>query len=141
MENFVTVSNTNSKLGAQIYSINLPVGITCRPDAPCFKDCYARRGHWMYSNVRASLNKNYEHYKENPKLCFESVATQTALCKFVRWFSSGDIVDDAFFEGMCKVARKNRTTKYLCFTKKYEIVLLIRKQEIYLENWQNQIIS
>lgn len=45
MENFVTVSNANSKLGAQIYSINLPVGITCRPDAPCFKDCYARRGH------------------------------------------------------------------------------------------------
>lgn len=122
MENFVTVSNANSKLGAQIYSINLPVGITCRPDAPCFKDCYARRGHWMYSNVQASLNKNYEHYKENPKLFFESVATQTALCKFVRWFSSGDIVDNAFFEGMCKVARKNRTTKYLCFTKKYEIV-------------------
>ena len=51
MENFVTVSNTNSKLGAQIYSINLPVGITCRPDAPCFKDCYARRGHWMYDGL------------------------------------------------------------------------------------------
>ena len=122
MKQYANVSNTNSKLGAQILSINMPAGITCRPDAPCYKGCYAKHGHWLYNNVQKSLQENLEHYKENPKLFFDSVAAQTALSRFVRWSSSGDIVDPEYFEGMCRVARKNKETHYLCFTKKYEIV-------------------
>ena len=37
MKQYAKVSNTNSKLGGQIYSINLPPVVTCRADAPCFK--------------------------------------------------------------------------------------------------------
>lgn len=119
---YVHVSNTNTKLGASILSINLPAGITCRADAPCAKGCYAMKGNWLYSNVKNSLQSNLDAYKNNPKLYFESIATQTALSRFVRWHSSGDIVDAQYFEGMCKVARKNKATHYLCFTKKFEIV-------------------
>lgn len=122
MKQYVKVSNTNSKLGGQIYSINLPPVVTCRADAPCFKGCYARKGNWLYSNVKNSLNNNLDAYKSNPDLFFESVAAQTALVRFCRWHSSGDIVDMQYFKGMCKVARKNKETHYLCFTKKYEII-------------------
>lgn len=87
MKQYANVSNTNSKLGAQILSINMPAGITCRPDAPCYKGCYAKHGHWLYSNVQKSLQENLEHYKENPKLFFDSIATQTALSRFVRYHS------------------------------------------------------
>ena len=119
---YVNVSNTNSKLGAAILSINLPASVTCRADAPCRKGCYAMKGNWLFPNVRASLQENLDAYLNNPKLYFESIATQTALARFVRWHSSGDIVDTQYFEGMCKVARKNKETHYLCFTKKYEII-------------------
>ena len=83
MKQFANVSNTNSKLGGQILSINMPVGITCRPDAPCYKGCYAKHGHWLYNNVQKSLQENLEHYKENPKLFFDSVVVQTSLSRFV----------------------------------------------------------
>jgi hypothetical protein len=119
---YVNVSNTNSKLGAAILSINLPAGTTCRADAPCKKGCYALKGNWLFPNVKNSLQENLEAYKNNPKLYFESVAAQTALARFVRWHSAGDIINAEYFEGMCKVARKNKGTHYLCFTKKYEIV-------------------
>ena len=120
---YANVSNTNSKLGAAILSINLPAGITCRADAPCKKSgCYAMKGNWLFPNVRNSLQENLDAYLNNPKLYFESIATQTALARFVRWHSSGDIVNDKYFEGMCKVARKNKEVHYLCFTKKYEII-------------------
>lgn len=122
MKQYAKVSNTNSKLGGQIYSINLPPIVTCRSDAPCFKGCYACKGNWLYPNVKNSLQHNLEAYKSNPDLFFESVAIQTALVRFCRWHSSGDIVDMQYFEGMCKVARKNKDTHYLCFTKKYEII-------------------
>ena len=122
MKQYAKVSNTNSKLGGQIYSINLPPVVTCRADAPCFKGCYACKGNWLFPNVKNSLQQNLEAYKNNPTLFFESVASQTALVRFCRWHSSGDIVDMQYFEGMCKVARKNKDTHYLCFTKKYEII-------------------
>ena len=122
MKQYAKVSNTNSKLGGQIYSINLPPVVTCRSDAPCFKGCYACKGNWLFPNVKNSLQHNLEAYKSNPTLFFESVAAQTALVRFCRWHSSGDIVDMQYFEGMCKVARKNKETHYLCFTKKYEII-------------------
>ncbi len=122
MKQYAKVSNTNSKLGGQIYSINLPPVITCRSDAPCFKGCYACKGNWLFPNVKTSLESNLEAYKSNPDLFFESIAAQTALVRFCRWHSSGDIVDMQYFEGMCKVARKNKDTHYLCFTKKYEII-------------------
>ena len=122
MKQYAKVSNTNSKLGGQIYSINLPPVVTCRSDAPCFKGCYACKGNWLFPNVKNSLQHNLEAYKSNPDLFFESVAAQTALVRFCRWHSSGDIVDMKYFEGMCKVARKNKETHYLCFTKKHEII-------------------
>ena len=122
MKQYVKVSNTNSKLGGQIYSINLPPIVTCRSNAPCFKGCYACKGNWLFPNVKNSLQHNLEAYKNNSTLFFESVAAQTALVRFCRWHSSGDIVDMQYFEGMCKVARKNKDTHYLCFTKKYEII-------------------
>lgn len=120
---YANVSNTNTKLGASILSINLPAGITCRADAPCRKSgCYAMKGHWLYQNVKNSLQENLDAYVNNPSLYFDSIALQTALARFVRWHSSGDIVDAKYFEGMCKVARKNKATHYLCFTKKFEII-------------------
>lgn len=120
---YANVSNTNTKLGASILSINLPAGITCRADAPCRKSgCYAMKGHWLYQNVKNSLQENLDAYMNNPSLYFDSIASQTALARFVRWHSSGDIVDAKYFEGMCKVARKNKATHYLCFTKKFEII-------------------
>lgn len=120
---YVHVSYTNSKLGGQIASINLPAGITCRKDAPCCqKGCYAKKGHFNYPNVIKSLAKNLQAYKDNPNYYFECIAIETKLNKYVRWHSSGDIVDMQYFEGMCKVARKNKDTHYLCFTKKYEII-------------------
>ena len=108
MKQYAKVSNTNSKLGGQIYSINLPPVVTCRSDAPCFKGCYACKGNWLFPNVKNSLQHNLEAYKSNPTLFFESVAAQTALVRFCRWHSSGDIVDMQYFEGMCKVARKKQ---------------------------------
>lgn len=128
VERLPKISVKVTKLGDSIPSINLPPIVTCRADAPCAKcteeggGCYALRGHWMYKGPRNGLWNNLYAYRQNPKRFFESIATQTALFKFVRWFSAGDIVDMEFLKGMVRVARKNTGTKYLCFTKKYELV-------------------
>lgn len=121
----IKISLTNSKLGGVIPSINLPTTV-CRADAPCKKGCYAKKGTWLYENVIKSLQNNLKEYNENPKNFFQQVIdfcnNGDVIYKFFRWFSSGDIVDARFFEGMVKVAKKCKDTKFLCFTKKFDIV-------------------
>lgn len=118
----VRVSNTVSKLGAAIPCVNLPAGITCRPDAPCFKECYARHGHFLYTNVKRSLANNLKAFDTNPDLYFEMILNGSKGYQRFRWHSSGDIVSTRYLEGMCWVARRNPQTSYLCFTKKFELV-------------------
>lgn len=118
------VSTTVSKLGS-IPTVNLPAGVTCRPDAPCRSQCYALKGNFTYDNVRARHIENYEAYLLNSHVFFETINefldNPTITYKYFRWHSSGDIVDINYLKGMCEVAKKNRSTKFLCFTKKYEL--------------------
>lgn len=118
----IHVSHTNTKLGAEIPSVNLPAGKTCRPDAPCFAKCYAKKGRWNFKNVRMSLADNLEAYEADPAFFFKYIAVMTRLSRFVRWHSSGDIVDARYLSGMCDVARENPETKYVAFTKKFNLV-------------------
>ena len=117
------IKNTNSKLGKLIGNINMPT-TTCRPDAPCRKLCYGRRGHFLYSKVRDSINSNYKLFSDNPKTFFRQINAELLVTpySFIRWHSVGDIPNTEYLEGMVRVARKNKKTRFLCFTKQYEIV-------------------
>lgn len=122
----IKISRTNAKLGAFIPCVNLPAGVTCRPDAPCQKLCYAKKGNFTYNNVRQSHIDNLELYKSDPETYFNDIIdylnNQDVTFKYFRWHSSGDIVDAAYFEGMIKVAEHCENTRFLCFTKRFDII-------------------
>lgn len=122
----VKISQTNAKLGYQIPSISLAPELSCRPDAPCAKGCYAKKGNFTYSNVKDSRINNSHAYAENPEEYFGEIinflSKGLVTYKYFRWHVSGDIVDANYFEGMVKVAKKCKGIKFLCFTKKFSIV-------------------
>ena len=115
-------TNGNKKLGSAIFNINLPPIVTCNPNAPCFKQCYATHGHFLYPNVKNRQFENLFAFIQNPSQFFNEIAEQTQLCLYVRWFGSGDMPNMRFFEGMIEVAKKNKGVKYLAFTKQFPIV-------------------
>lgn len=118
------ITTTNSKLGGMIAQVNMPYALSCRPDAPCFKECYCSHGNMAYENVRKSHIEKYNFYKENPKAFFNMIDVELSYMpyRYFRWHSSGDIVDMQYLDYMCKIARKHKGTMFLCFTKKYELV-------------------
>lgn len=121
MENLtIKISKGNEKMGA-IKSVSLPPVTTCRPGAPCIKNCYARRLQ-RFPNVKNAYENNLELYLYNPCSFFDQVTAAAEKEKFFRWNVSGDIVDMDFFRFMCGTAKVCSNTKFLCFTKKYEIV-------------------
>ena len=134
----------NIKLGGKIPQLNMAYLVTCRKDAPCFKDCYCTHGNMAYPNVRDSHKKKYELYKADPEGFFKKLDEELSwnTPKYFRWHSAGDIVDIKYLDLMCWLARRHKETRFLCFTKKFEMVNTYldghRKPEnliLVLSNW------
>ena len=144
LTNILTFSNI--KLGGRIPQLNLPYMTSCREDAPCKKDCYCTHGNMAFASVRNRHKALYNLYKADPKAFFERVDMELSFAnyKYFRFHSSGDIVDIKYLDLMCWLARRHKETRFLCFTKKFELVNTYfdghRKPEnlvIVLSNWGN----
>lgn len=122
----IKISTTNTKLGYQIPSVSLPPQCSCRADAPCSKGCYGKKGNFTFKNVQEAHLSNYELYKQNPASYFDEIVSylndSLITYKYFRWHTVGDIVDANYFKGMIDVAKRCPQIKFLCFTKKFDIV-------------------
>jgi len=118
----VHVSRGVSKLGHAIPSVNLPPGPTCRPDAPCFKLCYARKGRFSFQHNKDLTQRNLDLWTTDPVRFERECVCAAYPSRFFRWHSSGDIPDANYLKMMVRVAEDCPNTSFLCFTKKYELV-------------------
>lgn len=118
----VHISKGVSKLGSDIPSVNLPAVVTCRPDAPCYAGCYARKGRFSFQHNKDLLSKNLDMWNNSPADFERDVTIAAFHSRFFRWHSSGDIPDVSYLEMMNRVASNLPNTSFLCFTKKYEMV-------------------
>ena len=122
VQNHVHISNGVSKLGAEIPSVSLPVGITCRPDAPCYKKCYGRKGRFSFLKNKLLLENNLAIWQGNPHQYERDITIAAYKSRFFRWHATGDIPDDAYLPMMIRVANALPDTRFLAFTKKFELV-------------------
>lgn len=146
--NSIKISMGNSKLGKAIPSVNLPPIITCRKDAPCAKSgkCYACKGRFRFKNVQNTMRINYELWKSNPKAYEKAIIDVALMYSHFRFHSAGDIPEAAYLNMMCNVAMMCPNTKFLAFTKQYEIVNDFFNENVIPDNltivfsaWNNEI--
>ena len=121
--NEISMGNKNSKTGIACLNIAMPVAV-CREDAPCKSGCYACKGCQAMATVQAAYYRNLRLYNDDPDNFFEQVYCKIKFSGLpkVRWFDSGDIVDEEFFARMVDLCKKTPQIRHMCFTKKYEIV-------------------
>lgn len=117
----VSISKGNSKMGA-IPSVSLPPCITCNPDAPCFKKCYAVRLQNRYKQTKSAYQKNLDILNNNPDIYWLQVQAAATMTKYFRYHVSGDIPNYEYFVNMCETAKKLHTTNFLAFTKQYKYI-------------------
>lgn len=94
MNNILSTGVT--KLGANIASLNMPKGISCRYDAPCMTDgCYCNKGRMNLAKTKDGHMARYEMYKADPVKFFNMVSHELDFrCfKYFRYHAAGDIVD------------------------------------------------
>ena len=125
LNNIVTIATKNRKLGSQVCGLSFPAGVTCRPDAPCRKECYCSKGMQQMSSVLGTYLKNYRIWLEDKNMFFDQVSNYLKYSgyRYMRWFDSGDLPNKEFL-GDCieKVIKLNPNVRFLMFTKRYEWV-------------------
>lgn len=121
----IIISEGNNKIG-KVPNISLPPIKTCNKRAGCTKGkCYALKSYRLYPSVKNAWDTNLKTYKDYPETYFEKIASQLSIKnpKLFRWHVSGDIPDKKYLIGMVKIANRFPDIKFLCFTKKYRLVL------------------
>lgn len=121
-----SVNHGNGKTGPAVHTISMPVEETCRHDAPCYKDkvCYCLKGRQCFASVLGAYKRNYRLYKENPER-FKQKVIATLMCSglpMCRWNDSGELVDKEYLQMTVDVARALPEVRFLCYTKKYDLV-------------------
>ena len=117
----VSISKGNSKMGA-IPSVSLPAIITCNPNAPCFKLCYAAKIANLRKTVRTAYDRNLEILTTNPDAYWIQVKAAAITTRFFRYHVSGDIPNMEYFDNMVQTAHDLPATMFLAFTKQYHLV-------------------
>ena len=140
------ISPGNSKLG-KIVNISLPPVVSCPKNVPCANDgCYAKRIYKLREVVRNAWNDNFNTYKLDPQKYFNDInmylkKRSKRITRF-RWHTSGDILDQEYYNGMEYVAFENPNIKFLAFTKNKEIQFNSNKPKnliIRFSNWKNYL--
>ena len=117
----VSISHGNRKMG-EIPSVSLPACVTCNPDAPCFKECYAAKIERIYKTAAAAYNRNLDILNNDWDSYWGQVRNAVSMARFFRFHVSGDIPNAAYFKEMVITARKYPNTSILAFTKQFDIV-------------------
>jgi hypothetical protein len=117
----ISISRGNIKMGA-IPSVSLPACITCNPDAPCFKKCYALRLARRYKTVANAYDRNLDILNTDPRAYWVQVKAAAITTRFFRYHVSGDIPNAEYLINMIQTARDLPGTNFLAFTKQYHII-------------------
>ena len=120
----VHISKGITKLGADIPSVSLPPVVTCRCGAPCASShkCYVMKGRWRFGHNKELLRTNLDIWKSEPESFQRDVFIAAFHSRFFRWHSSGDIPDENYLGMMVDLAQELPDTRFLCFTKKFEMI-------------------
>ena len=123
MERVVKISVGNSKMG-KVASVSLPPIKTCGNCKECAKRCYAKQAYIQYPKVTEAYDSNLKFVEENMNLYFRQIDGYIKYknIKLFRWHVSGDIINKEYFCKMIRVAENNRQSKFIVFTKMYELV-------------------
>lgn len=120
---YISVSNIKMNDGAAIIpSVSLPPVLTCANCAQCSKYCYALKMARLRKNINGTWMRNLAVYQADPDRYFREVAFAAKGYRNFRWHVAGDILSDAYLQGMVKVALECPSTSFLAFTKSFDIV-------------------
>ena len=123
------LKNTSRKLGVRVFNFGIPAyksasgKLTCPMAKDCVKFCYAKKGAYIWSNVKPAFEKRYELTKTDSFVDAMNAEIKRKKPDYVRVHDSGDYYSAAYLKKWITVAIHNPDVKFYSYTNMVDLVL------------------
>ena len=122
------LKKTSKLMGFKVVNFGLPAykSITGRVICPmadgCIKFCYARKGAYIWGNVKPAFEKRYELSKTDDFISAIHAEIQRKKPKFVRVHDSGDYYSREYLAKWFQIAQQNPYVNFYSYTNMIDMV-------------------
>ena len=122
------LKKTSKELGVRVFNFGIPAyksasgKLTCPMAKDCIKFCYAKKGAYIWSNVKPAFEKRYELSKTDQFIDAMNAEIKRKKPDYVRVHDSGDYYSKAYLQKWITVAIHNPDVKFYSYTNMVDLV-------------------
>ena len=116
------IKKTSKTLGVKLMNFGIPAyksasgKLTCPMADECVKFCYAKKGAYIWSNVKPAFEKRYQLSKTNDFVEAMNAEIRKKKPDYVRVHDSGDYYSTAYLKKWIEVAIHNPSVRFYSYT-------------------------
>ena len=116
------LKKTSKELGVRVFNFGIPAyksasgKLTCPMAKDCVKFCYAKKGAYIWSNVKPAFEKRYELTKTDDFVDAMNAEIKRKKPDYVRVHDSGDYYSAAYLKKWIQIAIHNPSVKFYSYT-------------------------
>ena len=123
------LKNTSKKLGLRVFNFGIPAyksasgKLTCPMADACIKFCYAKKGAYIWSNVKPAFEKRYQLTKTDDFVDAMNEEIKRKKPDYVRVHDSGDYYSRAYLAKWLDIAIHNPSVRFYSYTNMVDMML------------------
>jgi hypothetical protein len=131
------LKKTSKALGLRVFNFGIPAyksasgKLTCPMADECVKFCYAKKGAYIWSNVKPAFEKRYELSKTDDFIDAMNAEILKKKPDYVRVHDSGDYYSRAYLHKWIEVAKQNPSVRFYSYTNMVKMMLNVSLPDNY----------
>ena len=123
------LKKTSKELGLRVFNFGIPAyksasgKLTCPMADSCVKFCYAKKGAYIWSNVKPAFEKRYQLSKTDDFVEAMNAEIRKKKPDYVRVHDSGDYYSRAYLKKWIEVAIHNPNVRFYSYTNMVDMML------------------
>lgn len=123
------LKKTSKELGLRVFNFGIPAyksasgKLTCPMADSCVKFCYAKKGAYIWSNVKPAFEKRYELTKTDNFVEAMNAEIRKKKPDYVRVHDSGDYYSRAYLHKWIEVAIHNPSVRFYSYTNMVDMMI------------------
>ena len=123
------LKKTSKELGLRVFNFGIPAyksasgKLTCPMADACVKFCYAKKGAYIWSNVKPAFEKRYELTKTDDFVDAMNAEIKRKKPDYVRVHDSGDYYSGAYLKKWMQIAIHNPSVRFYSYTNMVDLIL------------------
>ena len=123
------LKKTSKELGLRVFNFGIPAyksasgKLTCPMADSCVKFCYAKKGAYIWSNVKPAFEKRYQLSKTDMFVEAMNAEIRKKKPDYVRVHDSGDYYSRAYLKKWIDIANSNTNVRFYSYTNMIDMML------------------